>query len=237
MTIDPVLAHRLRVHAFGHDHLADEHRDPGDITQIHTAGDVLAGAYDGDVTVADLRPLGHFGIGTLEGLDGELIVVDGEFWDVGADGVARLADDAARVPFAVLCDLVDVATLDVPGPLDRAGFEALVGDHLPDPDGCYAVRVHGRFAPVHVRSVARQRPPYRPLAEVLVTDQRDFTLPEVVGTMVGFRFPADAGDLEFAGFHLHLLADDRTTGGHVGEAVLHDARITLAHPHAVHVEL
>nr|WP_249419796.1 acetolactate decarboxylase [Rhabdothermincola salaria] len=227
----------MRVHTFRSDQLTDEDHDPGDIIQIHTAQDVQAGAYEGDVTVGDLRPLGHFGIGTLEGLDGELVVVDGEFWDIDVDGVARLAPDTARVPFAVLCDLVEATTIDVTGPLDRAGFEALVREHLPDPDGCYALRVEGRFAPVRFRSVARQHPPYRPLAEVLATDQHDFTVPELVGTMVGFCFPPDAGDLEFAGFHLHLLAADRSTGGHVFEADLHDARITLAHPHAVHVEL
>ena len=64
------------------------------------------------------------------------------------------------------------------------------------------------------RSVPRQEPPYRPLAEV-VRDQHVFELRDVTGTMVGFRFPDFAEGLEVSGYHLHFITADLDRGGHV----------------------
>jgi acetolactate decarboxylase len=33
--------------------------------------------------------------------------------------------------------------------------------------------------------------------------------------MVGFRFPQYLGAVNLAGFHLHFITENRTTGGHV----------------------
>jgi acetolactate decarboxylase len=62
----------------------------------------------------------------------------------------------------------------------------------------------------------RQSKPYRPLIEV-VADQRVFELGEVEGTMVGFRFPDYAGELNVPGHHLHFISADRRRAGHVLE--------------------
>ena len=78
----------------------------------------------------------------------------------------------------------------------------------------FAVRLDGRFASVRARSVPKQEPPYRPLAEV-VADQHVFELTDVEGTMVGFRFPAFIEGIEVAGYHLHFVDTARRRGGHV----------------------
>src|SRR5690606_41283338 len=70
---------------------------------------------------SDLK--GDFGIGTLQGLDGELIVVDGEFWNVDFDGDAHLAPPDAKVPFAVLVDLDEADRHHVTEAMDRTAFE------------------------------------------------------------------------------------------------------------------
>jgi acetolactate decarboxylase len=78
------------------------------------------------------------------------------------------------------------------------------------------VRIDGLFERVHARSVPRQAPPYRPLAEV-VGEQHVFDLGEVEGSMVGFRFPDYSEGVEVSGYHLHFISTDRTRGGHVLE--------------------
>ncbi len=208
-----------------------------DIVQVGLAAGVSAGAYDGDVQVRDLIGRGDTGIGTLQGLDGEMVVVDGEVWSIDVDGRAHRSDPDAFVPFAVLVHLVPTTRLTLDGPLDRAGFEALLRRHLTDADGCYVVRVDGTFGPVAFRSVRRQHRPYRPLAEVLATDQHSFTVDTLDATMVGFCFPDSASDLDFAGFHLHMLAADRSTGGHVFDFTALQATIVIGRCHNVHVEL
>ncbi len=44
------------------------------VFQASTIGALLDGVYDGDITLGELRRHGDFGIGTVNGLDGELIV-------------------------------------------------------------------------------------------------------------------------------------------------------------------
>lgn len=237
MTIDPALAHSLTVERIRRGDLADTAHGADDIVQVQTIEAVMDGCYDGDVTVAELAGLGDFGIGTLQGLDGELTVVDGEFWNIDIEGVARIADPGALVPFAVLVDFDEDDRFVLPGELDKASFERELWDRVPTKEACYAVKVTGRFAPVTFRSVARQTPPYRPLAAVLETDQRLFEVPSMHGTMVGFSFPSSAADVNLAGFHMHLLADDRSTGGHVFDFTTHDVEVVLGSSRTVHLAL
>jgi len=91
-------------------------------------------------------------------------------------------------------------------------LEAL--DAMARSESSFAVRLDGHFASVRARSVPRQSPPYRPLAEV-VADQHVFELTDVEGTMVGFRFPAYVEGIEVAGYHLHFVDSERRRGGHV----------------------
>jgi acetolactate decarboxylase len=237
MTIDPALAHSLTVERIRRDELLTADVAADDIVQIQTIEAVMDGSYDGDVTVAELVGLGDFGIGTLQGLDGELAVIDGEFWNIDADGRAALADPAARVPFAVLVDFDEADRFVVPGDLDRAAFEQALWDRVRTKEACYAVRITGRFGPVTFRTVAKQSPPYRPLTDVLATDQSLFEIPSIVGTMVGFSFPSGMTEVNLPGFHLHLLADDRSTGGHIYDYATHDVEVTIGTSRTVHLEL
>ena len=50
--------------------------------QYSTIDALLAGVYDGEMTMEALRHKGDFGLGTLNGLDGELVVLDGTAYHV-----------------------------------------------------------------------------------------------------------------------------------------------------------
>src|SRR5262249_21831967 len=81
---------------------------PGDarksdsLFQASTISALMAGVYDGDLTFGELRRHGDFGLGTLDALDGEMVAVDGGFYQVRADGRAYQVSEAARTPFAVV---------------------------------------------------------------------------------------------------------------------------------------
>ena len=87
-----------------------------------------------------------------------------------------------------------------------------------------------------MRSVPRQAPPYRPLAEV-IDQQQVSVLGEVSGTMIGFCFPDALDGIEMVGAHLHFLNDDRTRGGHVLSYTLLEATARLDGATGLHVEL
>ena len=63
--------------------------EPGVLFQSSTVAALLDGAYDGDVTFAELAEHGDLGLGTLNGLDGEMIAIDGRFFRADVDGTSR----------------------------------------------------------------------------------------------------------------------------------------------------
>ena len=81
-------------------HPAGPLRDRDAISQISTLDAVLAGAYDGEMTIGELKKMGDAGIGTFHALDGEMTVWEGEVYQVTADGKVGIAEDGWKTPFA-----------------------------------------------------------------------------------------------------------------------------------------
>ncbi len=62
---------------------------PG-ITQVATIDSLLCGVYDGSLSVGEIKQYGNLGIGTLNGLDGEMIMLDGVVHQLRVDGKSYL---------------------------------------------------------------------------------------------------------------------------------------------------
>jgi len=56
--------------------------EPGRLFQTSTLQALMAGVYDGDLTFQALARHGDFGLGTFEALDGEMIALDGAFYQI-----------------------------------------------------------------------------------------------------------------------------------------------------------
>jgi acetolactate decarboxylase len=205
-------------------------REPGVLFQASTIAALLDGAYDGDLTFAELAEHGDLGLGTLNGLDGEMIALDGRFYRADVDGVVQPVPASAATPFAVVVPFeasIDVAT-------DGGDLEALVDAQGAGP--VCALRFDGELKRVRARSVPRQHPPYRPLPEV-AAEQHVFDFEDVSGTVVGFRFPDYAAGVELTGYHLHVITADRTRGGHVLACEAGRGRLRIDPVSDLHVEL
>jgi acetolactate decarboxylase len=190
-----------------------------ELYQVSTLNALLAGGYDGQLSLGELKRHGDFGIGTFEALDGEMAILDGVVYQVPFNGTARVMPDTARTPFASVlffrpgnhADLGSIATL--------SQMEKRLDSTLPSPNLFYALRVDGRFSYVKTRSVPRQAKPYPPLAEV-AKGQAVFEFRDVEGALIGLKCPAYANGLNVPGYHWHFLTADRTAGGHVLDLAL-----------------
>jgi acetolactate decarboxylase len=69
--------------------------------QVSTATALVEGIYQGAVRVGTLRERGDLGLGTFENLDGEMVIVDGDFFQARSDGSVTEVDDDVLAPFAV----------------------------------------------------------------------------------------------------------------------------------------
>ena len=214
----------------GHDHKGHHHCHSG-IFQYSTIGALMEKYLDGGMSFQRLSRKGNFGIGTFNGLDGELIAVDGEFYQIKQDGKAYQVSDNAQTPFATVIHFAPDQTLKLPKDLSYEDLlqllmkEASPGNHI------QAIRVEGKFKKLTVRSVPKQNHPYRTLTEINKSDIVTFDYKDIEGTLVGFRFPGYMGELNVAGYHFHFIDKDRKLGGHVlaltseqGSASIHTTR-------------
>ena len=62
----------------------------------------MHGEYDGVVKVGDLKKHGDIGLGTFEGVNGEMIVLDGVVYQAAADGSINVVPDNETIPFATI---------------------------------------------------------------------------------------------------------------------------------------
>jgi acetolactate decarboxylase len=217
---------------------ADLHaeREPHVLFQASTIGALLDGAFEGDLTFAELGEHGDLGLGTLNRLDGEMIALDGEFFRADVDGSIDPVPPQARTPFAVVTRFEAETEERIEGELTHDALLARLDALVPADASSCAIRLDGRFELVRARSVPAQTPPYRPLTEV-VADQHVFELENVTGTMLGFRFPAYAEGIEVGGYHLHFISEDRSRGGHVLDSRSSGLRARLDSSNDLHVEL
>ena len=76
--------------------------DHATLFQVSTTGALVQGVYRGAMTLGTLKEHGDFGLGTFDGLDGEMVAFDGEFYQVHASGKIEKPPDNALIPFAVV---------------------------------------------------------------------------------------------------------------------------------------
>jgi acetolactate decarboxylase len=249
MAIDLRLVSTLHLQALRHAALPAEEHAAHVAFQASTLEALLDGAYDGDLTIGELRRHGDLGLGTFDALDGEMIMLDGKVWRARADGTIERAPDDARTPFAVVVPFTADATIAVEGVAEQDELLALVtrsaaggtgadesGRVRDSTAGCWALRFDGRLEAVHARSVPPQPKPYPPLAAAAAT-QCEFDLGPVDGSLAGFVFPSWAGGVELPGAHLHAITADRTRGGHVLHARVGPGVLRIAAVSDLHLEL
>ncbi|MBP8645967.1 MAG: acetolactate decarboxylase [Syntrophobacteraceae bacterium] len=196
------------------------------VFQASTISALMEGVYDGETTFGELRKHGDTGIGTFNGLDGEMIAVNSRFFQVKSDGKAYPVEDSSRTPFAVMTFFHPDRTFSLDQPLSYKELEARLDQALPTQNFGYALRITGSFAMVRTRSVPRQTPPYPRLVEVVKT-QPSFDLQNVRGTLIGFRFPEYLRGVNVPGYHFHFLTEDTGQGGHVLDCRLNRVKVEI----------
>lgn len=181
--------------------------------QVSTLDALSLGNFQGAMTVAELSRHGDFGIGTFDGLDGEMVMLSGRVYQVRSDGEVLRAGPRMTTPFAAVTRFAARRRLTISQPLTYAQFVAMLDPLLPSKNYFYAIKVEGEFRGLTARSVPRQQPPYPALAAVLA-QQTLFPMSGVRGTLAGFRAPRFVAGVNQPGYHFHFLREDERAGGH-----------------------
>lgn len=175
---------------------------------------LLDGIYDGEMTIGELLGHGNFGLGTFDGLDGEMVILDGVCWKLTADGRARRAALDAGTPFAVVTNFVPHITAEAPDNLTRAELSAFIDSLIHSNNYMYALRITGEFTDVTTRTVVKQEKPYPKMVEATQADAV-VHFDHVAGTIAGFRTPVYEQGISVPGCHVHFIDSAHSGGGHV----------------------
>ncbi|WP_408869201.1 acetolactate decarboxylase [Brochothrix campestris] len=196
--------------------------------QHSTMGALVGAQFAGSITFADLLKQGDIGIGTLHDFDGELVVIDGEAYQIKSNGQAYLKEPEETTPFASVSHFEPSLSFEVSGGMTRLEIEAKIRAYAEiSPNIFFAVKLTGTFKSVDTRVVPKQMRPYQPLVEA-VKKQPVFHFENVKGTVLGFWTPPYFQGVGVAGYHLHFITAERDAGGHLFAYDMLEGTVELA---------
>ena len=199
------------------------------LNQVALLQSLAQGYFGGTVKVRDMRSLGDVGIGTFEGLNGEMIMLDGTVYQALGDGRVVVADDKEAVPYATVTYFDNDISVRLSEVKDKAAFEKILNDEVKKcgENSFYMIKLHTEFSSVLFRSEYGSQKPYPTLVEALKGKQTEFTAKNIRGTLVGLYCPNYMGGLNSTGWHFHFISDDRKQGGHILELSLKQGIVEL----------
>ncbi|WP_163654330.1 acetolactate decarboxylase [Listeria sp. PSOL-1] len=195
--------------------------------QHSTMAALAHGLFSGTTTFKELMKHGNLGIGTLDEFDGELVILDGEPFQIRQDGKAYKIKANDTTPFASITYFEPDVQFTICDLETKAQIERKIASQTQGANVFYAIKISGNFRTVNTRVVPKQKRPYPPLIEA-VKAQPTYQFDYITGTIVGFFTPLYITGIGVTGYHLHFIDDMRTLGGHVYDYALLDGVVEVA---------
>lgn len=191
-----------------------------ELYQYSVVSALMDGVASNGLPMSDLLAHGDHGLGTFRSMQGELIVLDGQGFQMLHDGTTRPINLAPPSeggdvsPFGMVTRFAPTTTTWASitekggvGPILEALAPHARNTHL-------AFRLDGAFRSITCRTAEGQCFAGEGLKAV-VGRQVNITLGPARGTVVGFRSPEFLQGVAVAGVHMHFIDEDRSAGGHV----------------------
>lgn len=181
--------------------------------QVSVSGALVAGVFDGEVSVQSILEHGDYGLGTFAHLDGEMVVLDGHAYQVQGSGRVSEAAMDAGAPFAVVTRFAPQIDEESVPVSSFKELESCCDCYRKSGNIFYAIRLDGHFQHVRTRAVNPPQPGTR-LVDA-AKDQSEFHFDSIEGTLIGLWSPGFSSAFSVAGYHFHFLSKNRKHGGHL----------------------
>jgi len=190
--------------------------EPNQVHQFSIISALMDGVASHGIPISRMLEKGDHGLGTFRNMVGEMIVVDGEVYQMMADGsiVHISSPEEVITPFCTVTKFEPTVRLraTIAG---KEGLANLLQRLFPSARNHFvSVRFDGVFKRIHVRTAGGQLKP-RELLPAVANRQTTHTFEGVRGTVFGFRCPEYMMGINVAGEHMHFISDDRRRGGHI----------------------
>jgi len=187
---------------------------------------LLNGVMNDSFTVGEIAKYGNFGLGTFNGVDGEMIILDGKVYRVDNSGKVTLPGKLTRTPFVTAAFFHADTVITVKDSLNLNQLQEFIDKSLASKNLIYAVKITGRFKYIESRSENKQTQPYTNLADVL-KNQSVFKFNKIEGILIGIKTPAYLQGANAPGYHFHFLSKDKKSGGHILNCITENIKIEI----------
>ena len=191
----------------------------GEVEQAGTASQLFAGHFEGIATVEEEFGSSRLGIGVMHDLDGEVVSINGTTWAIPSSGTPQIVAPSDTIAFGISAhggtrhELAIEPGADLEG-IQQAIDKTLSALHEDHEHIVCAVSITGSFRDVLLRTVHHPDYEGETLGEI-IDDEIRFFFNQWQGSVVGFRYPDHSTGQTIPGLHLHALAADLLSGGHV----------------------
>ena len=209
--------------------------EQSEVFQTSTINALVEGVYKGDTTIGELKKHGDFGLGTFENLDGEMVVLDGKFFQLRSDGQVYQPPDSMKIPYAEVTFWKPDNIFNLDKKLNYLQLQEYINTIRTSNNTIYAIKIEGEFSYVKTRTVGKQNEKTG-LVEA-ASKQAIFEFQDLEGTLVGFWSPTYLKTLDVPGYHLHFITKDLRGGGHLLECQTEKVVIGIHQTPQLHVSL
>lgn len=133
------------------------------VYQHGTLGGLMESLMAGTAEIGTLLTQGDFGIGTLEGSNGEIILLDGTLYHANQTGEITILEGEELTPYAAVTRFQEDGAFPVSTETDE-NIKAQILEKI-SPNFFAAIKISGLFAKMHVRVAPKQEKPYPPFVE------------------------------------------------------------------------
>lgn len=210
------------------------------IFQVATLQSLVLGYFKKVIDVNELLEHGNIGLGTFENVNGEMIVIDGHCYQARNDGSVVEVDKSIGVPFAAVETLNCDRNFDIDKVDGIEQLKVILNNKIDEDFGLnsmHIARIDAHFGTIYLRSESQFASQHIELKNVLSSTQRDFSFSDIDGTIVALYYPDYMDGINAPGWHFHFVSSDRTSGGHVFELDLENAKVSIDKISSIEIKL
>ena len=137
------------------------------INQIALLQSLALGHFDGSISVKDLKKIGDTGIGTFDGLDGEMIFLEGTVYRANQNCKINVVDDAVTIPFSNVTFFEKDFSVDLKNISGKIALENKLNELVKKngENSFYMIKINATFDEILVRSEKGSKKPYPTLVK------------------------------------------------------------------------
>ncbi len=184
--------------------------------------------YDGHYPAGNLKKHGNIGLGTFNGLNGELVMLEGECYQCIPKKPVKIAADDVLIPWGVVTAFTDNASKTTLENITHfSQLESKLSELTDMHNAPYVFHIQAEFNHLLLRQVIKQEKPYILSLEEVYAESPPENIGPITADLVGFYIPEFMQGLQPKGLHFHGVTTDKQSGGHLADLSFKTATLTF----------